>query len=87
MTTFIPAPLLSKRQSQLLEAIERFEAANGYKPSMREVSRVMGLAPSRIQQLASSTEAKGCLVRVPGVARSWQIVKPQPEARRPLKRK
>lgn len=79
MPTFIPAPLLSKRQSQLIEAIERFETDRGYKPSVREIARVMGLAPSRIQQLAATTEAKGALVRVPGVARSWRVVKPQPK--------
>lgn len=81
MPMFIAPPLLSKRQSQLIEAIQRFEAANGYRPSVREVARVMGLAPSRIQQLASSTEAKGALVRVPGVARSWRVVKPASKGR------
>jgi SOS-response transcriptional repressor LexA len=81
MPTFIPPPLLSRRQSQLIEAIERFEQTNGYRPSMREVARVLGLAPSRVQQLATSTEAKGALVRVPGVARSWRVVKPASKGR------
>jgi hypothetical protein len=36
----------------------------------------MGIAVSGVFHLARSTEQKGALTRVPGVARSWRVVKP-----------
>lgn len=81
MQTIVPRPL-SERQKDFLEAIQRFEQANGYRPSMREVARVLGLAPSRVQRLAVRAEAMGALVRVPGKARSWRVVAASKRGRR-----
>jgi SOS-response transcriptional repressor LexA len=70
---------LSERQQDFIDVIRRFEQTNGYRPSLREVARVLGLAPSRVQQLAIRAEALGALVRVPGKARSWRVVTPAPK--------
>jgi repressor LexA len=72
----IHEPLLSPRQQQLCETIDRLTAAKGYSPSIREVADEIGLAISRVAQLARSTERKGALTRAPGIARSWRVVKP-----------
>lgn len=71
------APLLSARQEQLCQTIEKLTTARGgVPPSMREVAAEMRLHPSRIGQLAATTAAKGALVREPRAARAWRVVKP-----------
>lgn len=75
-------PLLSPRQAQLCQTIERLaRERGGVPPSMREVSVALGLHPSRVAQLAATAEAKGALIREPRVARSWRVVK-DPKSRR-----
>jgi SOS-response transcriptional repressor LexA len=76
MTGFIPAPALSPRQKQLIETIERMTADRGFPPTLVECAAAMGLHPSRIHQLASTTERKGWLCREPKIARSWRVVRP-----------
>ncbi len=71
--TFIPAPLLSARQRQLCDAIERLTAARGFAPSARELAADMRVSLARVGQLIASTAAKGALVREPGVARSLRL--------------
>jgi repressor LexA len=83
---FIPAPLLSPRQQQLCDTIERLTADRGFAPSLREVAEAMGVHPSRIQQLASTTERKGAITREPRVSRSWRVVKPVATAKAKPKR-
>ncbi len=69
-------PRLSARQQQLCQTIERLTAArHGLPPSMREVAAEMKLHPSRIAQLAVTTAMKGALIREPGAARAWRVVK------------
>jgi SOS-response transcriptional repressor LexA len=75
-TTIFPVPLLSKRQAELCETIERLTAERGFSPSMREVAERMGLTHGRVAQLARSTERKGALARAPGIARGWRVLKP-----------
>ena len=76
-------PLLSARQKQLCQTIEKLTAArHGVPPSVREVAAEMRLHPSRIGQLAATTAMKGALVREPRVARSWRVVKPETPATR-----
>lgn len=68
---------LSPRQAQLCATIDRLAKAKGYSPSLQEVADEMGIAVSGVFHLARSTEQKGALTRVPGVARSWRVVKPE----------
>jgi repressor LexA len=67
---------LSPRQSELCATIDRLAKVKGYSPSLQEVADEMGIAVSGVFHLARSTEQKGALTRVPGVARSWRVVKP-----------
>jgi SOS-response transcriptional repressor LexA len=67
---------LSPRQAQLCATIDRLAKVKGYSPSLQEVADEMGIADSGVFHLARSTEQKGALTRVPGVARSWRVVKP-----------
>ncbi len=76
MPEFIRPPALSPRQEQLCSLIERLTAANGYPPSLREVSAAMNVHHTRVAQLAVTTQAKGYLTRTPGIARSWRVVRP-----------
>jgi repressor LexA len=79
-TSPFKAPLLSKRQRELAETIERLTRDRGYPPSLREVAAAMDVSFGRIGQLARSTQAKGAIAREPGIARSWRVVKPAPSA-------
>jgi|GEM_PF-4665409 len=67
---------LSPRQRQLVETIEQLTAARGWPPSMAEAAAAMQVHPSRVQQLARSTAAKGWLIREPRSARSWRVIRP-----------
>lgn len=80
-TTFIPAPLLSPRQAQLVATIEALTASRGFSPSVRELAAAMNISVARAAQLVASTEAKGALTREPGVARSLRIAKPEKRRR------
>lgn len=77
---------LSPRQRQLCETIDRLTKQKGYAPSMREAADAMGVHPSRVAQLAASTQAKGYLVRDPKAARSWRVVEPAAPTKAPSKR-
>lgn len=76
MMTFIPAPILSPRQRQLCDVIERLTRDRGFPPTLVEAAAEMKLHPSRVHQLALSTQGKGYLTREAKVARSWRVVKP-----------
>jgi SOS-response transcriptional repressor LexA len=80
--TFIPAPLLSPRQAQLVATIDSLTAARGFAPSVREIAAAMNVSLARAAQLIASTEWKGAVTREPGVARSIRITKPAPSNRR-----
>lgn len=71
-----PRDPLSPRQRQLIATVERLTADRGFPPTLAEAARDMGIHPSRVHQLAISTERKGFLAREPRVARSWRVVKP-----------
>lgn len=71
---FVPCPLLSRRQQQLVAAVERLTAARGFAPSLRELADELNVHPSRIGQLVASTAAKGRIAHVPRVARSLRVI-------------
>lgn len=71
-----PRDPLSPRQRQLVTVIEQLTRDRGFPPTVAEAAREMGLHPSRIHQLALSTERKGFLAREPKMARAWRVTKP-----------
>lgn len=75
-TSPFKAPLLSKRQTELVETIERLTRDRGFPPSLREVAVAMDVSFGRVGQLARSTQAKGAIAREPGIARSWRVTRP-----------
>lgn len=67
--------MLSPRQRQLCDTIERLSAARGFPPSLSEIAAEMRIDTSRASQLAHTAAAKGALHHEPRVARSWRVVK------------
>lgn len=62
---------ISRPQKQLLEAWQAFSAAEGRTPSIRELCRTLGRAPSTIHQLLRALEKKG-LMHTDGSAHGWR---------------
>lgn len=52
---------ISRKQMEVLNAFRAFVQANGHAPSVRELGRQLGRAPSTIHQALSALEAKGLL--------------------------
>jgi repressor LexA len=62
---------ISKPQQQLLEAWRTFSATEGRTPSIRELCRTLGRAPSTVHQLLKALEKKG-LMQTDGTAHGWR---------------
>lgn len=78
------AQALSERQRQILSFIVEKQQA-GWTPSVREIGQAVGLKSSAaVQKQLRSLERKGYLRRLPGKARSIQVLKPLPEPDRNL---
>jgi SOS-response transcriptional repressor LexA len=71
---FPPPPLLSRRQAQLVEVVERLTAENGFPPSVREIAAVMNVHHSRVNQLIATAAARGAITRDPGKMRSVRVI-------------
>ena len=66
---------LTKKQQSLLNFIQDFTEENGYSPSYREI--VAGLDLSSVSSVAEHIEnlvAKGVLKKIPGAARSLEVL-------------
>src|SRR5687768_11006874 len=65
--TSLPVPpraglQLTRKQRQVLTAIQRFSTLNGYMPSVRELGKQLGgLAPATVQHHLTSLRRKGFL--------------------------
>jgi SOS-response transcriptional repressor LexA len=66
---------LSRRQRDLVHAIEALTAERGYPPTMREVAVRLGVNATRATHLAETAQARGALAHDRRVARSWRVVK------------
>ena len=77
----LPAGRLSKedRQRQLLHAVEQMTEANGYSPTLRELAKAMSVSLTWVAILMESCEQKGLIARVPGIARTWRVIRPAAE--------
>lgn len=71
-----PLPLLTKRQKEILNFIERFIQKKGYTPSYREIAKGLGLAsPSTVCQHIKALCEKGVInTGDDGSARSIELV-------------
>jgi SOS-response transcriptional repressor LexA len=76
-TRTLPAGRLSEedRLRQILDAVEQMTAANGYPPTMRELARAMAVSLTRVAQLMAVCEQQGLISKVPGICRSYRVVR------------
>ena len=66
---------LTKKQLALLNFLEDFTEENGYSPSYREIMTGMGLSSvSAVAEHIDNLISKGVLKKVPGAARSLEIL-------------
>jgi repressor LexA len=73
------AGALSERQQQILAFILA-KQEEGWTPSVREIGRAVGLSSSAaVQKQLRGLEHRGIIRRLPGKARSIQVLKPEPE--------
>ncbi len=74
-------PKLTKKQALILEFITDFTKAYDYSPSYREIMSGVGLSSvSAVAEHVDNLVEKGVIKRVPGAARSLEIVSlPFPE--------
>ena len=71
----IMAIKLTKKQLALLEFLEDFTEREGYSPSYREIMAGMGLTSvSAVAEHVDNLVSKGVLRKVPGAARSLEIL-------------
>lgn len=66
---------LTKKQLAVLEFLEDFTEENGYSPSYREIMAGLGLTSvSAVAEHVENLVEKGVLKKVPGAARSLEIL-------------
>ena len=66
---------LTKKQLAVLEFLEDFTEENGYSPSYREIMAGLGLiSVSAVAEHVENLVEKGVLKKVPGAARSLEIL-------------
>lgn len=66
---------LTKKQLAVLEFLEDFTEAQGYSPSYREIMAGLGLTSvSAVAEHVENLVEKGVLRKVPGAARSLEIL-------------
>lgn len=66
---------ITKKQQALLNYLQDFEEENGYSPSYREIQSGLGLSSvSAVAEHVDNLVAKGVLRKVPGAARSLEVL-------------
>jgi SOS-response transcriptional repressor LexA len=70
----------TKKQTTLLEFIRDFTAEHEYSPSYREIQSALGLrSVSAVAEHVNNCIERGFLRKIPGTARSLEIVPPRVE--------
>lgn len=64
---------VSKRNLDVLLAVDRLAAAAGYPPSIREVGQAVGLSSSTVHVHLRRLQAHGLVAYQPGMARTLQL--------------
>jgi len=68
--------MLTAKQSELIRFIRSSTASKGYGPSYREMAQALDLrSTSGVHRLVSGLEDRGFIARLPGRARSIQIIR------------
>ena len=66
---------LTKKQLAVLDFLQNFTEENGYSPSYREIMTGLGLSSvSAVAEHIDNLIAKGVLRKVPGAARSLEVL-------------
>jgi DNA-binding MarR family transcriptional regulator len=65
-----------ERQKQVLAAIRRRIADNGYPPTQREIAREIGVSLARVAQVMARLVEAGMVKRAAGSARAYLINEP-----------
>ncbi len=66
---------LTKKQLAVLDYLQDFTEENGYSPSYREIQAGLGLSSvSAVAEHIDNLVAKGVLKKVPGAARSLEVL-------------
>ena len=66
---------ITKKQLALLDFLQDFTEENGYSPSYREIQAGLGLSSvSAVAEHIDNLVSKGALKKVPGAARSLEIL-------------
>ena len=70
--------VMTKRQQDVLDAINEFIDREGHAPTVRELCRVLGLAsPGSLMKHLTALEKEGRLTRTPGKNRTWKPTGPR----------
>ncbi len=65
--------VVTERQQAIFDFIRKFQAREGFGPTVREICQAMGLAsPGSLLKHLRALEAEGRLTRTPGKKRTWQ---------------
>lgn len=79
--------MLTRRQKELLDFIRSYRSEYGYPPSYDEMLEAMNLrSKSGIFSIVTGLEERGFIRRIPNRARAIEIIEPEGEAMRHLRR-
>jgi repressor LexA len=80
-TTMLETPLLTARQQEILQFLNRYVDEHGYPPTVREIGDAVGLAsPSTVHAHLANLERLGLLRRDPTKPRAIELVGRRPAA-------
>jgi repressor LexA len=72
------APIIYKRQGQILDFIDQHIQANGSAPTLRQIADAIGVSSlATVHEHLTSLEEKGLIKRKSGKSRSIELVKPK----------
>lgn len=67
---------ITEKQGQYLAFIHNYAVMSGRSPAQSDIQKFFGTTPPTVHQMILNLEAKGLLSRVPGHARSLQVLLP-----------
>lgn len=69
------APIIYKRQRQILEFIQQFIQSNGYAPTLKQIAQAIGVSSlATVHEHLAALEAKGLIRKQSGRNRSVELV-------------
>lgn len=70
------APIVYKRQSQILDFIKQYIQSHGYAPTLRDIANALGLSSlATVHEHLAALENKGFLIRKAGKSRAMELTK------------